>query len=200
MQATSLNRAIEVDVVVDATVEEAWDAWTTEEGIVSFFAPACNIDLRVGGPYEIFFNPDAEPGMRGADDMQILAVQPQKMLSFTWNSPSEFGEARHQWTHVVVRLMEVGERQTRVTLFHDGWGEGEMWDGAFNYFVEAWGEIVLPRLRHRFANGPVDWSNPPRPEDMKQSLMSRLRNIKIEGPEDFAANIDLYMSGEKRID
>jgi hypothetical protein len=30
--------------------------------------------------------------------------------------------------------------------------------------------------------------------------MSRLRNISIEGPEDFAANHDLYISGEKRIE
>ncbi len=36
--------------------------------------------------------------------------------------------------------------------------------------------------------------------DHKPSLMSRLRNISIEGPEDFAANHDLYISGEKRIE
>jgi len=34
----------------------------------------------------------------------------------------------------------------------------------------------------------------------KQSLMSKLKNIKIDGPEDFAENIDLYLSGEKRIE
>jgi hypothetical protein len=36
--------------------------------------------------------------------------------------------------------------------------------------------------------------------DKKPSLMSRLRNISIEGPEDFAVNHDLYISGEKRIE
>lgn len=36
--------------------------------------------------------------------------------------------------------------------------------------------------------------------DSKQSLMDKLRSIKIEGPEDFAANFDLYLNGEKRID
>jgi len=30
--------------------------------------------------------------------------------------------------------------------------------------------------------------------------MSKLKNIKIDGPEDFAENIDLYLSGEKRIE
>jgi hypothetical protein len=32
----------------------------------------------------------------------------------------------------------------------------------------------------------------------KQSLMSRLKRIVIEAPEDFAANHDLYVVGEKR--
>ncbi len=34
----------------------------------------------------------------------------------------------------------------------------------------------------------------------KQSFMSKLKSIKINAPEDFAANLDLYMSGEKRVE
>ncbi|HYO16624.1 MAG TPA: hypothetical protein VE685_25780 [Thermoanaerobaculia bacterium] len=30
------------------------------------------------------------------------------------------------------------------------------------------------------------------------SLMSKLKSIKIEGPEDFAANHDQYVTGERR--
>ncbi len=33
----------------------------------------------------------------------------------------------------------------------------------------------------------------------KQSFMSKLKSIQIDAPEDFAANLDLYMSGEKRV-
>ena len=33
----------------------------------------------------------------------------------------------------------------------------------------------------------------------KPSFMSRLKRIQIEAPEDFAANLDLYASGEKRV-
>lgn len=38
----------------------------------------------------------------------------------------------------------------------------------------------------------------PRSTGRKQSLMSSLLEIQIDGPEDFAANLDLYLSGEKR--
>jgi len=35
--------------------------------------------------------------------------------------------------------------------------------------------------------------------DSGRSLMSKLREISIDGPEDFAENIDFYLSGEKTI-
>ena len=34
----------------------------------------------------------------------------------------------------------------------------------------------------------------------KQSLMAKLKNITIDAPQDFAANLDLYVSGEKRAE
>ncbi len=39
----------------------------------------------------------------------------------------------------------------------------------------------------------------PEPSPEKRSFMAKLREIKIDGPEDFAANIDLYLNGEKII-
>ncbi|MGD2178789.1 MAG: SRPBCC domain-containing protein [Anaerolineae bacterium] len=162
MQSHGPERVIREEVVVDATVDEVWEAWTTEGGIRSFFAPACNVELRVDGPYEILFNPDAPPGERGAEGMRVLAFQPRTMLAFTWNAPPHLSEVRGQLTHVLVRLRRGEDGRTQVRLTHGGWGEGDQWDEAFAYFERAWGDIVLPRLRYRFSVGAVDWSDPPR--------------------------------------
>jgi hypothetical protein len=32
-----------------------------------------------------------------------------------------------------------------------------------------------------------------------ESLLSKLKQVKIDAPSDFAKNFDLYMSGEKRV-
>lgn len=40
----------------------------------------------------------------------------------------------------------------------------------------------------------------PIPKGDGRSLMSKLRSIQIDGPEDFAANLDLYLSGEKQFE
>ena len=34
-----MERALSKDVIVEGAVSEVWQAWTTEEGAVSFFAP-----------------------------------------------------------------------------------------------------------------------------------------------------------------
>jgi len=138
-----------------------WEAWTTEAGARSFFAPDCRIELRIDGAYEMYFDLDVEPGKRGGEEMRILAIQPGKMLSFTWNAPPTLPTVRGQRTHVVVHLYPAEGRQTRVTLKHDGFGEGGEWDQAYGYFVRAWPKVVLPRLVYRFTVGPIDWDHLP---------------------------------------
>lgn len=155
--ALGAERSLDKQVVVAAGVDEAWAAWTTREGITSFFAPEAEIDARVGGAFHIFIDPYGKPGMKGADTMRFMALQPKRMLSFEWNAPPSLPAAREQRTFVVVRLEPIGERQTRVTLHHTGWGDGGEWDQAYAYFDRAWGN-VLDNLRKRFETGPVDWT------------------------------------------
>ena len=164
MQSRSPDRTIRGEITVNASVDEVWDAWLTEQGVKSFLAPACSIDARIDGPYEIYFDLEAERGQLGSEGARILALEPKKMLSITWDAPPHLSEVRKQWTHVVVRLKETPRGETKVTLTHDGWGEGKEWDEAFAYFARAWVDVVLPRLKHRFSIGPVDWSNPPKSE------------------------------------
>ena len=160
MQAGVIMRSIQHTITVNAGIKEVWRAWTTEGGCITFFAPSCSIELVVGGAYEMYFLSDAKPGFRGGEGCTILACQPQKMLSFTWNAPPEMPEIRAQFTHVTVYFESEGEKKTRIILLHDGWGGGELWDRAFHYFDRAWGKIVLPRLQQRFDSGPIDWSKP----------------------------------------
>ncbi|MBN1826443.1 MAG: SRPBCC domain-containing protein [Candidatus Eisenbacteria bacterium] len=158
------ERVIRGETTVNGTIEDVWAAWTTEEGIRSFFAPDCRVELKVGGPFEMYFLPDAEPGSRGGEGNRILAFEPPRMLSFTWNAPPSIPSVREQRTHVTLRFHPLDEKRTRVVLIHDGWGEGEDWDKAYAYFERAWLKGVLPWLRYRFDHGPVDWMNPPKIE------------------------------------
>jgi len=156
--AQSAERAIEKEVVVAAPVEKVWQSWTTKAGIESFFAPEAEVEAKVDGAFHIHIDPLGAPGMKGADTMRFLALQPMKMLSFDWNAPPSLPEARQQRTFVVVRLFDVDGKATRVTLHHTGWGDGGEWDKAYAYFDRAWGN-VLNELQKRWATGQRrDWT------------------------------------------
>jgi uncharacterized protein YndB with AHSA1/START domain len=156
---TGAERSLRFEVTVPADRAAVWQAWTTEAGVTTFFAPEAWIDLRVGGAYEMYFNPDEPDGKRGGEGLYILAIQPEKMLSFTWNAPVYLPEVRDQHTVVTLRFYELADGRTRIILHHSGWGEGGQWDEAYRYFANAWGELVLPRLKQRFESGPVSWED-----------------------------------------
>jgi len=150
------DRAIRKETIVSAARDDVWRAWTTADGATTFFAPGALIELRIGGPYEIYFVSDAPIGSRGSEGCRILSWLPEEMLSFEWNAPPSFGELRDKRTRVIVQLTETGPKQTRVALTHVGWGESEDWDRLFDYFDRAWGH-VLENLKARFEKGPLKW-------------------------------------------
>jgi uncharacterized protein YndB with AHSA1/START domain len=147
------------EVIVAAPASEVWNAWTTNAGAQTFFAPRTNIELARGGPFEIYFAPDAPPGQRGAEGLHVLAYVPGEMLAFEWSAPPTFPEIRKQGatTFVVVRLTPIDARKTRVVMHHLGWGQGGDWDKVYAYFDKAW-DFVLGNLQKRFADGrPIDF-------------------------------------------
>jgi uncharacterized protein YndB with AHSA1/START domain len=159
--ASGSDRVLRAEVTVRAPLAEAWKAWTTDAGIATFFAPEGHVDLVVDGAYDVWFNPTGKPGMRGAEGMRILDVDPMKRFAFTWNAPPTIPSIRGKRTVVVLEFAPSDESTTRMRFTQLGWGDGPDWDEAFDYFDQAWGALVLPRLVHRFEKGPIDWKAPP---------------------------------------
>ncbi|MCU7372439.1 SRPBCC domain-containing protein [Paucibacter sp. O1-1] len=157
LPVVAAERSLDKEVIIKASLDQAWQSWTTREGIVAFFAPDARIEPWVGGAFQIYIDPGAAPGMKGADEMRFLALQPKKMLSFDWNAPPHLPEARAQRTFVILRFEPISETETRVRLHHTGWGEGGEWDKAYAYFDRAWGN-VLANLKKRYDSGPQDWT------------------------------------------
>lgn len=152
------DKAIRKSKVIPAALKDVWEAWTTSKGAATFFAPQADIQLEIGGRYELYFNPEATEGERGSEGVKVLSFLPMSMLSFSWNAPPEIPAIRGMRTWVVVQLEQVADTTTHVTIHHLGWGVGEDWDRAFAYFMRAW-DIVLDRLAQRFEKGPIDWES-----------------------------------------
>ena len=60
------DKQIAFELIINAPVEEVYKAWSTKEGIRTFFAPGVgNIDIKLFGDYHIYFFPDNPADQRG---------------------------------------------------------------------------------------------------------------------------------------
>src|SRR5688572_27009820 len=98
------EKIIRKEVHIPATRQQLWEAWTTTEGVESFFAPKAKIELSVGGAYECYFDLSKPPGEQGSEGCKVLAFWPMDYVTFSWNAPPEYLEERGQLTKVVVEI------------------------------------------------------------------------------------------------
>jgi uncharacterized protein YndB with AHSA1/START domain len=134
-------RSLVKEVVVATDPMVAWTAWTTSEEIDAWWGPpASNVDLRIGGKFEMLFDIEAEPGSQGGEGCRYLGYVPGEMISFTWNAPPHIA-LRTSNTWVVITFSEV-EAGTHVRLVHTGFLEGGDWDSYMDYFQQAWGFVL----------------------------------------------------------
>jgi predicted enzyme related to lactoylglutathione lyase/uncharacterized protein YndB with AHSA1/START domain len=157
------ERRLELEQRVRATPAEVWWLWTTRKGVTSWLVDEARVELRIGGPFELFFMDDAPVGSRGSDGCRILSFLPERMLTFTWNAPPHLDETRPQLTWVVVELTPLpsgdadtptAEPGTLIRVTHLGWPEsgwqreGSQWPATFDYFARAWQQVLTELASH----------------------------------------------------
>lgn len=150
--ATMDDQVVVVERRVDIERDEVWRLWTTGDGLAEWLVENSRVDLRIGGPYELYFNPDEDPGLRGGEGNKVLTFLPPRILSFTWNAPPKFAYTRDRHTHVVLELDEIGS-STLVRLTHLGWPSADSdphaeWAQTFAYFESAWEHVFAALDAH----------------------------------------------------
>ena len=134
-------RSLVLETTVAASSRTVWDAWVSSDGIASWWNPSgSNIELRVGGPFELYFDLDAAPGMRGSEGCVYLGYVPGEVISFTWNAPPHLAlRESHTWVVIMFTDSPTG---TDVHLVHTGFGAGDDWDAYMAYFRDAWSYVL----------------------------------------------------------
>jgi uncharacterized protein YndB with AHSA1/START domain len=141
-------RSLIKETIVNAPPMEVWSAWTTKEGIDSWWGPPdARIELRIGGPFELLFLSDAPAGRQGSEGCRFLGYVPGEMLSFTWNATPDH-PLRESHTWVVLTFSDLEDGSTRVRLVHTGFLEGPDWDTYMAYFNDAWGRVLDRLAQH----------------------------------------------------
>jgi len=149
-QEAKPTRDLLYETTVKSDLATVWRAWTTAEGLCEFFSMQAEVELRIGGKYELAFAPDAPAGQRGTETCRILAYEPQRMLSMSWNAPPHLPFARQHHTWVVVEFESVDDEHVRVQLTQFGFDalieahpeHAREFEQTRAYFQRAWPHVL----------------------------------------------------------
>jgi len=132
------DRAIELTIDIDATLDEVWKALTTGEGIARWFAPHAAVTPGEGGSVSVGWDPNE------MWDTPITVWEPLRRMQTASEMPSKEGR--------MVRLaidyyLEAHGGRVRVRLVHSGFDDSASWDGYIDGLDAGW-TYFLFNLKH----------------------------------------------------
>jgi uncharacterized protein YndB with AHSA1/START domain len=134
---------------VDTDPATAWLDWSSSDRLMAWWGVAeTDIDLRIGGPFEVLFGGEPGSGIRGSEGCRYLSYVPGEMVSFTWNAPPQLAlRSSNTWVVITFTGNEAGG--TTIRFVHTGFLEGADWDDYMAYFHDAWDHVLeLQRAHH----------------------------------------------------
>jgi uncharacterized protein YndB with AHSA1/START domain len=138
-----------IEVEVPAPMTEVWRAFSTSDGLSTWLAPNCEVDLRAGGEWTVHF----PGGSTGGGT--IVSFVPEKEMVIAALAPDQFPHVRADRTRASFQF-ETHGNATIVRLTQTGWKEGAEWTRAYEYLL-AGNAQLMAALHHRFVDGPIDW-------------------------------------------
>lgn len=139
-----MNKIIHRSVHLHCDAYQAFEMFTRPDLLRTWLAPTADVEVSVGGKYELFWDTDQPEECRYATTgCKITAIEPGKLLSFEWKGPEQFGfmNDADPLTHVVVYFQMSGTGsipQTTVHFIHSGWHNAREWDSARRWFEVFW--------------------------------------------------------------
>ena len=153
---TSPQKALRFEVIVPASIDAVWEAFSTPAGLKTWLWSDVRVDLKPGGDWLVLF-----PGRAGSPPSTgggtIVSFVPRQRLEVRALAPERFPTVRQQRTTAVFEFERVTSQSTKVTLTQTGWKEGKEWDEAYEYLAAGNAEL-LAQLFARFTSGPIDWT------------------------------------------
>ena len=137
-----MQKIIQIEIELSCAISEAFNFFTINEKLESWLSEKAEVEPRVGGKYELFWEPQNRE-INSTLGCKITSIEKDKYISFEWKGPKRFQSFMNfcdPLTHVVIVFSSSSNdpKKTTVFLFHSGWRDDPEWQKARDYFEKAW--------------------------------------------------------------
>lgn len=148
MKSRDLTFTLELNI----SAEELWRFWLEPSKLQSWLTQKANIEPNIGGAFELFWDPST-PSDNSTLGCKILAMVPNKLLSFEWRGPVPYADIMNvepfpTWVSISFERMDINN--TTLHFRHTGWMDSEKWNEAKTWQTTAW-KMAFEQLKRVIA-------------------------------------------------
>lgn len=151
-----MQNVVYVSARLNCDLVKAFQMFTVNDNLQSWLTNIADVEPRVGGKYELFWDPNDKEN-NSTIGCKVTLFEENKLIAFEWKGPPQFKDFMNTivpLTHVVVFFVRCSDSgtalNTEVHLIHTGWGDSSEWQKAKVYFDTAW-SIAFKNLEGLFA-------------------------------------------------
>jgi len=137
--APETDKIIHISAFIAVPPDSAFTYFVSPALLQRWLTAAADVETRVGGKYELFWQPDDREN-NSTIGCRVTAIETPQLLAFQWRSPKQFksfANTADPLTHVVVTFVQEGSG-TRIHLIHSGWRSTREWEEARAWQEKAW--------------------------------------------------------------
>jgi hypothetical protein len=134
------EKVLRIEMTIPLSLTDSWKLFTNDEKLKKWIAPLVHIDLKSGG--YIVTNYDSTKSLSDSSSIRlpIITFIDRELLIFKVNLNNNFVEKLRDEDGdllEIIQFKKIDNNNTKVISSMQGWGTGNDWDKAYDFFIRG---------------------------------------------------------------
>ncbi|MEO6188201.1 MAG: SRPBCC domain-containing protein [Ginsengibacter sp.] len=134
------EKVLRLEVIVPIDKKKVWQYFTKDELLQKWIAPLVHIDLKTGGSIITNYNKNASLNDGSSIRLAIVNYLEEQLLTLKVKLNDNFSQKLQDEDgnlQELIQIEDTGDQKTRIISSMIGWGKGEDWDKAYDFFAKG---------------------------------------------------------------
>jgi uncharacterized protein YndB with AHSA1/START domain len=134
------EKVLQLSIIIPINKKDAWNLFTTDDGLKKWIAPVAKIDMRTGGSIRTNYDPSKAPDDTTSIRLGIINYLEYDLITLKVNLNNSFPEQakkEDQNLQEIIQFTDAGKGKTKIISSMAGWGQGSDWDKTYDFFQKG---------------------------------------------------------------